>query len=92
MRSRYPTDDELRGVFEEELGSAVAGGPLRTDTGLDMETDEALVAIAMAYPAVSDALVAEARRAFAGQLDGSNAAARRADLDRLIDDYNRRRP
>ena len=91
MRSRPPTDDELRRAFEEELASAAAGGPLRTDTGLDLETDEALAAIAMAYPAVSDALLGAARRAFAGQLDGSNAAARRADLDRLVDDYNRRR-
>ncbi|WP_378737215.1 hypothetical protein [Nocardia brasiliensis] len=91
MRSRYPTDDELRRNFEAELTSVTTGGGLRSETGLDMETDAALIAIARAYPAVTDDLVAAARAAFAGQLDGSNAAARQADLERLIAEHNARK-
>ncbi|GAA5081943.1 hypothetical protein [Nocardia iowensis] len=91
MRSRYPTDDELRRNFEAELTSVTTGGGLRSETGLDMETDAALIAIARAYPAVTDDLVAAARAAFAGQLDGSNADARQADLERLIAEHNARK-
>lgn len=90
MRSRYPTDDELRRNFEAELASVTTGGGLRSETGLDVETDAALIAIARAYPSVPQDLVAAARAAFAGQLDGSNAAARRAELDRMIEEHNRR--
>lgn len=89
-RSRYPTDDELRRNFERELASVTTGGGLRSETGLDVETDAALIAIATAYPAVTEDLVRAARSAFAGQLDGTNAAARRAELRRMIEEHNRR--
>jgi len=89
-RSRYPTDDELRRNFERELASVTVGGGLRSETGLDVETDAALIAIATAYPAVTEGLVRAARSAFAGQLDGTNAAARRAELQRMIEEHNRR--
>ncbi|MFG1794393.1 hypothetical protein [Nocardia sp. NPDC049149] len=91
VRSRYPTDDELRRNFEAELKSVTTGGGVRSETGLDMETDAALFAIARAYPAVTDELVAAAKAAFAGQLDGSNSAARQADLERLIAEHNARK-
>ncbi|WP_069161899.1 hypothetical protein [Nocardia altamirensis] len=91
VRSRYPTDDELQRNFEAELKSVTTGGGVRSETGLDMETDAALFAIAMAYPAVTDELVAAAKAAFAGQLDGSNSAARQADLERLIAEHNARK-
>jgi hypothetical protein len=91
VRSRYPTDDELRRNFESELTSVTTGGGVRSETGLDMETDAALIAIARAYPTVTDDLVAAARGAFAGQMDGSNAAARQADLERLIAEHNARK-
>ncbi|MGI5219362.1 hypothetical protein [Nocardia sp. CA-290969] len=59
----------------QQAGLAQALGPaLRSETGLDMETDEALWAIARAYPNVPSELVEVARQAFDGQLDGSNAA------------------
>ncbi|HLS76870.1 MAG TPA: hypothetical protein VK083_08795 [Nocardia sp.] len=89
-RSRHPTDEELRRNFERELASVTSGGGLRSETGLDVQTDAALMAIAVAYPAVSEELVRAARAAFAGQLDGSNAAARRAELRRMIEEHNRR--
>ncbi|MEV0293215.1 hypothetical protein [Nocardia sp. NPDC050710] len=90
-RNRYPTDDELRESFESELTSVVSGGGMRSGTGLDLDTESALVDIARAYPNISDALVAAARIAFAGQLDGTNAAAGDAHLQRMIDEVNSRR-
>ncbi|MEU7764917.1 hypothetical protein AB0B25_07315 [Nocardia sp. NPDC049190] len=80
VRGRYPTDEELRRNFERELGSVTTGGGLHSETGLDIETETALIAIAGAYPEVGEELVAAARAAFTGQLGGSNAAARNADL------------
>ncbi|WP_024800377.1 hypothetical protein [Nocardia sp. BMG51109] len=75
-----PTDDELRQNFDEELASASSGGGLHTETGLDSETQDALWAVARAYPEVTDDLLAAARTAFAGQLDGSHAAGYRDKL------------
>ncbi|MEV0564106.1 hypothetical protein [Dactylosporangium sp. NPDC050588] len=91
MRLDHPDDDEQRAIFEELLASVSTGGGIYSCNGLDMETEEALWAIARAYPAVTDDLVAAARAAFAGQLDGSHAAARRAALVRKFDELNRRR-
>ncbi|MEU6831004.1 hypothetical protein ABZ894_20335 [Nocardia beijingensis] len=91
MRIDHPTDDELRENFDEMLRSVLTGGGIRTETGLDMKTEEALWAIARAYPDVPDALVDAARSAFAGQLDGSNARERKEALARQIEEINRRR-
>ncbi|GAA1502050.1 hypothetical protein GCM10009827_013040 [Dactylosporangium maewongense] len=91
MRLDHPDDDEQRAIFEELLTSVSTGGGIYSCNGLDMETEEALWAIARAYPAVTDDLVAAARAVFAGQLDGSNAAARRAALARKFDELARRR-
>lgn len=90
MRTGHPTDDELRENFAEMLESVRRGGGLRTETGLDMETEEALWAIARAYPDVADELVEAARAEFAGQLDGSNARARRAASDKQFEEMGRR--
>ncbi|MGW6724413.1 hypothetical protein ACWF9G_00785 [Nocardia sp. NPDC055029] len=89
-RESRPTDDELRLNFEVELASAVAGGGLRTETGLDTRTEDALLNIVQAFPIVSQQLIDAARAAFAGQLDGSNAEQSRALLARLIEEHNRR--
>jgi hypothetical protein len=91
MRIGHPSDDELRENFAEMLESVRNGGGLRTETGLDMETEDALWAIARAYPEVSDELVEAARATFAGQLDGTNARARRADLERQFEELRRAR-
>ncbi|GAA1956917.1 hypothetical protein [Kitasatospora viridis] len=76
---------QLRRNFHHQLESVLAGEGLRTETGLDDRTDEALWAIVGAPPERHDELVAAAYRAFAGQLDGSNAAAWRAELARKCD-------
>ncbi|WP_454198380.1 hypothetical protein [Nocardia sp. Marseille-Q1738] len=91
VRGRYPSEDELRRNFERELGSVTTGGGLHSETGLDIETETALIDIARAYPEVTEGLVTAARSAFAGQLDGSNAAARRAELERAIEEHNRKK-
>ncbi|MER8102872.1 hypothetical protein [Kitasatospora sp. NPDC094016] len=77
-------DERLRRVFEAVLAKTLSGtGPL-TCTGLDEDTENALWAVWEAYPHASAELVQAARRAFAGQLDGSNAARWHADLARAI--------
>ncbi|MBF6297656.1 hypothetical protein IU459_08880 [Nocardia amamiensis] len=91
MRDDYPTDDELRANFDELLASVLTGGGIYSESGLDMETEKALWTIARAYPGVPDELVDAARAAFAGQLDGSNAAARQAVIARKIEEFNRRK-
>jgi len=73
-RSRHPTDEELRRNFERELASVTSGGGLRSETGLDVQTDAALMAIAVAYPAVSEELVRAARAHKAGQTAERDAA------------------
>ncbi|GAA5082032.1 hypothetical protein [Nocardia iowensis] len=90
MREDFPNDDELRSNFEELLASVRGGDGLFTESGLDTETENALLAIARAYPEVPDHLITAARRAFAGQLDGSNAAAVKAATARKIAEINRR--
>ncbi|MER7754738.1 hypothetical protein [Kitasatospora sp. NPDC097643] len=70
------------------LTDALAGRGIRSCTGLDDDTENALWAICDADPdgPAGDRaeLVAAARRAFAGQLDGSNAARWRENLARKI--------
>ncbi|WP_063629970.1 hypothetical protein [Nocardia sp. BMG51109] len=85
----HPTEDELRGSFEEELASVRAGRGLASDSGLDGQTEAALWEIARAYPNIPDSLVESARRAFAGQLDGTNAQEREARLKRMFEQVKR---
>ncbi|GAB7188846.1 hypothetical protein ATKI12_8961 [Kitasatospora sp. Ki12] len=82
-----PKDPEqLRAVFESVLAGTLAGRGVPSCLGLDTDTDEALWAIEMARPDVPPALVEAARRAFAGQLDGSNAARWRERMERRFAD------
>lgn len=91
MRLNHPTRAELIENFEAELDSVRNGGGLRSETGLDMETDAALWAIARAYPDITEELVTHAREAFAGRLDGSNAERHRAKLAAQIEEMRRAR-
>ncbi|MGN2639482.1 hypothetical protein ACTD5D_25620 [Nocardia takedensis] len=91
MRLDQPSDEELRANFEELLASVRGGGGLYSESGLDMETEETLWAIARAHPNVPDSLVEAARAEFARQLDGSHAAAREAEIARKIAEINRRK-
>ncbi|WP_433661717.1 hypothetical protein ACQPW1_05820 [Nocardia sp. CA-128927] len=85
MHLDYPAEDELRQSFAEALASVRSGGGVSSDNGLDLRTANALWQIADAYPRVPDDLIAAADAAFAGQLDGSNAAARQAAIDRAFE-------
>lgn len=87
-RLDHPTRAELVQNFDAGLGSVRNRGGLRSETGLDSETDATLWAIARAHPNVSDELVA-AKEAFAGQFDESNARRRREDLARRIEEMRR---
>lgn len=91
MRLNRPSREELIEDFEEELASVSTGGGLRSETGMDADTDAALWAIARAYPDVTPELVSAARKAFAGQLDGSNADRRRAELAAQVEGMRRAR-
>lgn len=84
MRHGRPSQEQLRRNFESVLTNVLSGRGVRTETGLDTPTENALWAISRAFPEAPDALVAAAYRAFAGQIDGSNAAAWRAETDRRI--------
>ncbi|AYF77053.1 hypothetical protein D7D52_28225 [Nocardia yunnanensis] len=84
MRGDRPSEQQLRRNFDTLLADVLAGEGVRTASGLDSPTEAALWAIAKAYPNVSEDLVTAARAAFAGQLDGSNAARWRADIERLL--------
>ncbi|MTJ60975.1 hypothetical protein KP696_19885 [Nocardia seriolae] len=68
------------------LAHALEGRGVRTHTGLDLPTRTALRVIARAYPDVAEELVEAARETFAGQLDGTNSARRRAELDRKLEE------
>ncbi|MEU0540331.1 hypothetical protein ABZ319_10705 [Nocardia sp. NPDC005978] len=84
MRHGYPDREELEENFEQVLTGVLAGRGVPSSTGLDDDTKNALRAIFRAHPDVTEELVAHARRAFASQLDGSNAERRRAKLDRRL--------
>jgi hypothetical protein len=60
-----PSADELSDSFAAELASSVIGRPLRVYLGFGARTDDALIAVALARPAISAGLVAAARHAFA---------------------------
>ncbi|MER7674359.1 hypothetical protein ABTY61_38680 [Kitasatospora sp. NPDC096128] len=75
------TDEQgLRRTFEALLAEALAGRGVASCLGMDLDTDEALLAVYDAAtghhtgPETVEELVAAARRAFEGQLDGSNSA------------------
>ncbi|MCU1643435.1 MAG: hypothetical protein JWN03_3710 [Nocardia sp.] len=82
MRRGYPTREQLQSSFERVLSQVLAGRGIPTGTGLDDETEGALETIARAHPNATEELVEAARRAFAGQLDGSNTARWKAELER----------
>lgn len=84
MRHGYPDREELEESFEEVLAGVLTGRGVPSASGLDEDTKNALRAIFRAHPDITEDLVDNARRAFAGQLDGSNAARRRAEIDRRL--------
>ncbi|MFI6046324.1 hypothetical protein ACIA8C_32220 [Nocardia sp. NPDC051321] len=81
----YPTEDELRQNFVDALAAVRGGDGVSSDNGLDVRTVHALWEIADAYPNIPDNLIVAAGAAFAGQLDGTNAAARQAAIDRAFE-------
>ncbi|WP_405133496.1 hypothetical protein [Nocardia sp. NBC_01388] len=82
MRRGRPTKEQLRQSFDRALLRSMTEGGVSSETGLDGETQNALWAVARAYPNATDELVEAAHRAFAGQLDGSNTARWRAERHR----------
>ncbi|WP_194817349.1 hypothetical protein [Nocardia sp. XZ_19_385] len=87
MRDSDPTPDELRATFETLLAAARTGAAVPSDNALDTETENALWAITNAYPNIPNPLITTARTAFTGQLDGTNAAARKAARLRLFQSH-----
>ncbi|MFC9993633.1 hypothetical protein [Nocardia sp. NPDC127526] len=94
MRRGRPSEEQLRRNFDSALDQAVQGSGVRTESGLDEQTEKALWAIARANGAATAEMVEAARLAFAGQLDGSNAAARKTAMARNLAERaaRRRRP
>ncbi|CAM4515592.1 hypothetical protein NONI108955_40100 [Nocardia ninae] len=81
----HPTEDELWQSFATALAAARSGSGVSSDNGLDLRTVNALWEIVDAYPNIHEELIAAAHAAFAGQLDGSNAAARQAAINRAFE-------
>lgn len=84
MRFGHPSNEQLQRNFDSVLENVLSGRGVRTETGLDPKTENALWAIRYAHPNASQELIEAARKAFAGQLDGTNAAEWRAEMDRRI--------
>ncbi|MET9488639.1 hypothetical protein [Nocardia sp. NPDC006630] len=84
MRRSRPSKEQLQDSFEYILSRILSGRGFLTGSGLDIETMNALKAVARVRPNVTDELLEAARLAFAGQLDGSNAARRQEELDRVL--------
>ncbi|WP_107654183.1 hypothetical protein [Nocardia suismassiliense] len=85
MRLDHPTEDELWQSFATALAAVRGGSGVSSDNGLDLRTVNALWEIVDAYPNIPEELIAAAHAAFAGQLDGSNAAAREAEIARAFE-------
>ncbi|MFE2286533.1 hypothetical protein ACFXDJ_20500 [Streptomyces sp. NPDC059443] len=81
---RRPSREQLLRTFETVLADVMTGRGVRSCTGLDSPTEEALWRIARADPDARAGLADAARRSFAGQLDGSNAARWHEELARMI--------
>ncbi|WP_187703038.1 hypothetical protein [Nocardia yunnanensis] len=90
MRSSRLGKEQLQSNFDFMLSEVSAGRGFLSSSGLDDETKHALRAIARAYPNVTDELVRAAYAAFAGQLDGSNAARWLAESDRDLREREQR--
>lgn len=90
VRHGRPSQEQLKLNFDSMLARALAGQGLRSSTGLDEETRTALRAVARAHPNATDDLVEAARHAFAGQLDGSNAARWHAQTDQMLSEMESR--
>ncbi|MGW4117286.1 hypothetical protein [Nocardia sp. NPDC004711] len=88
MRGSRPSEEQLRHSFESALAAARQGLGVRSATGLDAPTKEALWAIARSHPDIPDAMIAAAERSFVGQLDGSNADRWRAEMSRRIAEFD----
>lgn len=88
MRRGRPSEEQLRRNFESVLATVSAGHGVRSSTGLDEPTKDALWAISRAFPNITEELVTSARQTFAGQLDGSNAARWHEELARKITEYH----
>lgn len=84
-RHGFATDKEIKKNFDEALTAAIDLGQWPpSDQGFDNYVDDALRQLAKSYPQIQPALIAGAQLALAGQLDGTNAARRRAELDALL--------
>ncbi|WP_307817482.1 hypothetical protein [Nocardia acididurans] len=93
MRGGRPSEEQLRRNFEAVLVEVRNGHGVRTETGLDSRTEQALWVIARAQGGGTEEMIHNARTAFAGQLDGSNAEARRVELaDTIAERAARQRP
>ncbi|NKY46171.1 hypothetical protein [Nocardia cerradoensis] len=87
MRGRL-TPEQLRGEFKLALRIARTTGVVYPDNGLDKVVEDAIGEVAMGCPDPAPELIAAAEHAFAGMLDGSNAARARQDLLDWFDSHS----
>lgn len=87
MRGRL-TSEQLRGEFELALRIARTTGVVYPDSGLDHFVTGAIDEVAMGCPDPAPELIVAAERAFAGMLDGSNAAWAQQELSDWFDSHS----
>lgn len=74
--SRKQVEANFNSMLQEAIDLGVGGE--RTDTGVDSETQFAINAVAEAFPSPDPALIRNARKEFAKQLDGTHVRERQA--------------
>jgi hypothetical protein len=80
------SDREIRANFDKAIKAAVELGQMPpSDQGFDEWTNDAIVAVAQAYPKTNPSLVRKARQEINGQLSGEHTTRREAMLRAALD-------
>lgn len=89
MIGKPVSDRGIQDSFNRILNEAISLGAsgIRSESGLDLETMEAIDYVAQAFPNPDPALIRNARKELAKQLDGTHIRERREMLDAQIQNF-----
>ncbi len=77
--------DNFNRLMDEALSIGASG--IRSDTGLDIETMQAIDHVAQAYPKPNLVLIQNAKKEFAKQLDGTHMRERARAFDAEVESF-----